>query len=274
MQHRGTWRAAVAAILWAGAAPAGAEPVGFLALVDPPVERRAGASGSFTAAAIDQEVSVGDAIRTGREGLAKLVIGDDTTLTIDEESEVEIDRWLVGGAAAGAEPSRIELLSGHVRTVVAEKFGGRSRLELITPTSVIGVKGTEWLTWWLAPQFTTWVCVVSGVVAASGRDLADPGTIDVGAGQCARIQKGETPEIAPPPPGLEAVGNARSGEALGEGGGETPPPPPNDDPDRPVITGDDNVGREFDIPEPEPPPPPPEPEPEPQRDRDQDPYIP
>jgi hypothetical protein len=269
MQHRGTWRAALAAILWAAAASAGAEPVGFLALVDPPVERRAGAGGAFAAAAVDQEVSVGDAIRTGREGLAKLVIGDDTTLTIDEESEVEIDRWLVGRAAAGAEPSQIELLSGHVRTVVGETFGGRTRLELITPTSVIGVKGTEWLTWWVAPELTTWVCVVSGAVAASGRELADPGTIEVGTGQCARIRKGETPELAPLPPGLQAVGSARSGEAPSETG-EGAPPPPNHDPDRPVITGDDNIGRDLDIPEPEPPPPPPEPEPEP-RDRDQDP---
>ena len=127
---------------------------------------RAGAAGSFKTAGVDQDVSVGDAIKTGRDALAKLVLGDETSITIDEETEIEVDRWLVGGR----EPSQIELISGHVRTVVGEKFGGRTRMELITPTSVIGVKGTEWLTWWVPSEMTTWVCVVTGLVAASGRE--------------------------------------------------------------------------------------------------------
>jgi ferric-dicitrate binding protein FerR (iron transport regulator) len=268
MDLRGAWRAAVALALLQPAAAA-AEPVGFLALVDPPVELRGGAAGSFKAAGVDQEVSVGDAIRTGREALAKLVLGDDTAITIDEETEIEVDQWLVGGN----EPSRIELLSGHVRTVVGERFGPRTRMELITPTSVIGVKGTEWLTWWVQPDLTTWVCVVTGVVAASGRDLAAPGTIDLGAGQCAKISKGETPEVAPLPPNLDPVGHASgSGE---EQGGSPNLPPDTHDPDRPVITGDDNVGREFDIPEPDPPPvPQPEPDPLPVRDPQPDPQPP
>jgi hypothetical protein len=270
MDVRGGWRVAVAVALAAAAGPAAAaDPVGFLALVDPPVDVRSGGAGSFRAASVDKEISVGDGIRTGREALAKLVLGDDTAITIDEETELEVDRWLVGGP----EPSRIELLSGHVRTVVGEAFGSRTRLELVTPTSVIGVKGTEWLTWWVASQQTTWICVVTGVVAAAGRDLAAPGTIELGAGQCARVSKGETPRIAPLPPDLEAVENARSGGEAAAGGSDEPPPDVGD-PDRPVITGDDNVGREFDIPEPDPPPPPPEPEPEPDPVRQQPPTIP
>jgi hypothetical protein len=268
MDVRSAWRWIAAVGLGLFASGAAAEPVGFLALVDPPVEVRAGAAGGFKAAGVDQDVSVGDAIKTGRDALAKLVLGDETSITIDEETEIEIDRWLVGGR----EPSQIELLSGHVRTVVGEKFGGRTRMELITPTSVIGVKGTEWLTWWVPTEMTTWVCVVTGLVAASGRDLAAPGTIEIGAGQCAKISKGDTPEIAPLPPGLEPVESARAGGGEGQ---NDPKGPPDDihDPDKPVNTGDDNVGRDFDIPEPGPPPPPPEPDPI-VRDPDPDPQPP
>lgn len=181
------------------AGPAGAAPVGFVAAVRGMAEHKAADSDSFTLATVDREISEGDTIRTGRYAWAKVLLQDDTTIALDEETELVFDKLVVGGR----EPTRLELLSGHLRTKVAETFGGPTRVELYTPTAVIGVKGTEWLTW--ITEQITWVCVVSGLVSTKNRDDAIAGELDLGPGACARIARGSAPERTDAPSNLEPV---------------------------------------------------------------------
>ena len=263
--------ALAAVVLLAGAGAARAS-VGFVAVAEGEVEVRAAGGAAWAAAAVDRELEMGDAVRTGRGALAKLVLADDTVITLDEETELVIDRYALGPLASG-EPSRIELLAGHVRTKLGETFGGPTRLRMLTPTAAIGVKGTEWLTWYRAAL--TWVCVVSGVVETAGRGAAAAASLDLGAGECAQVAQDQAPERGTPPPDLEPVEVPRA---------STHPPAPAflpanwDDQeirDEQVISPNDNVGRDFDIPEPEPqrpPAPPPEPEP-PARDSEDKPPV-
>ena len=65
---------------------------------------------------------------------------DDTTLTLGEETEVVIDELLVGPAAL-RELSILRQLRGKLRVRVGEAFGGTTRLQVHTPTAVMGVKG-------------------------------------------------------------------------------------------------------------------------------------
>jgi hypothetical protein len=264
--HRLWMAAALCAVLLA-AAPAGADPVGFLAAVEGTVEVKPGGAGSFAAAAIDREISVGDTIRTGRDSLAKLVLQDDSVITIDEETELLIDHYVVGGGA-GQEPSRVSLLSGHVRTKVGETFGGATRLQLHTPTAVIGVKGTEWLTWYLTQQATTYVCVVSGIVTLESNDPAVTGSYEPPVGTCAKALPHLRPESSDLPTDLvaiDAVNRVLEGEVPNVASGPTDLDtdfPPSDD--TPIDPGDVPEVEPPPAPEPEPQPQP-EPEPEPER---------
>jgi len=244
------------ALLAAG--PALAEPVGFLGVVEGEVEVRPGGTGSFTAAAIDREISVGDAIRTGRDSLAKLVLKDDSVITIDEETELVIDHYVLGSGAS--EPSRVSLLSGHVRTKVGEAFGGTTRLQLHTPTAVIGVKGTEWLTWYLSQQEITYVCVLSGIVTLESSDPAVTGSYEPPVGSCAKALPHLRPEgwdLPTDPTAIDAANRVLEGEVPNVASGPTDFdsdfPPPNDTPLDP-----------GDLPQIDPPQPDPEPQPQPQ----------
>jgi len=198
------------------AAGAGAEPIGFIAEAEGEVEVQAGGAASFAAAHTDQDVSIGDTIRTGRDASARLVLVDDTIITVDEETELKIDEYVVGPAAV-SEPSKVELLAGHVRTKVGEAFGGPTRLQLHTPTAVIGVKGTEWLTWYMTQLQTTYVCVLSGIVTMESNDPAVAGSYEPAVGSCARV----LPHARPEPADLRQVGSAKEGVEITTESGAT-----------------------------------------------------
>jgi hypothetical protein len=125
-----------------GAGVAGAEPVGFIATAINDVQVQPQGTTTFQAAIQDQEVSVGDTIRTGLDSQAKIILVDDTTLSIDEDTEITIQSLHVG-AAATQDRSIIKQTRGRLRTVVGSAFGGQTRMEVHTPTAVVGVKGTD-----------------------------------------------------------------------------------------------------------------------------------
>ena len=139
------WRWGLTATLLAlalGAAPGAAEPVGFVAGVEGDVDIQPGGQISWTAAAVDGEVEIGDTVRTGLDSAIKIVLVDDTTLSLGEDTELVLESFVVG-AAATREVSVLRHLKGQIRTRVGEAFGGTTRVEIHTPTTVMGVKGTE-----------------------------------------------------------------------------------------------------------------------------------
>lgn len=167
-----------------------AEPVGFVAAVRGFAEMRA-AEGDFAMAAIDRDVAVGDTVRTSRDGWLKMLLEDDTTLAVDANSDLQVDRF------HGADGTHVTLRAGHVRTKLVDGFGNRVPMEMTTPQATITARGTEWLTWLDAD--TTWVCAVSGAV----RIQAGGSSIEIGAGDCA--QAGEGVHKASRPRHLRAV---------------------------------------------------------------------
>ena len=128
--------------VFAVAGSAQAEPVGFVALVAGEVEVQSYGTNSFALARQDMDVSIGDTIRTGLDSQAKIILVDDTTLAIDEDTEITIQSLHVG-AAATQDRSIIRQTRGRLRTVVGSAFGGQTRMEIHTPTAVVGVKGTD-----------------------------------------------------------------------------------------------------------------------------------
>ena len=198
-------------LLAMGARGAGAVEVGFVAALEGSAEIRTAAGSSWDALALDDTVDIGDTLRTGRDSVVKLLLVDDTTLTLGDETELEIDEYVVDPGSTNA-PSVLNVLSGKLRTRVGEAFGSKPRLEMHTPTAVIGVKGTEWDTWVYEGDgdVQTLACCVSGEITLQNIDPSVSGVVGVPIDQCTRVLPKRAPDAPEPrvnflPPGLTPI---------------------------------------------------------------------
>lgn len=120
-----------------------AEPVvGFVASVRGKVDLRHANESIWLPAKRDGEISVGDTLRTGLDAGVKVVLVDDTILGLGEDTELQIDNFVIGPEAL-TQASVLQHVRGQLRTRVGEAFGGTTRIEIHTPTAIMGVKGTE-----------------------------------------------------------------------------------------------------------------------------------
>jgi hypothetical protein len=189
---RGT--ALVASCLAAGAVAA--EPVGQIVGIEGQVSVKQSAGPSYVPAALDGRLELGDWIRTERASRAKLLLRGDTLISVDEETEFGLDESVLGGA--GGAPTRvIEQVSGQIMTTVGETFGGAARLEVHTPTAVLGIKGTVFE---VRVRDATLVCVHDGRVSARNRNETVKGELEVSPGWCREVREGQPPSglISPP----------------------------------------------------------------------------
>ena len=190
-------RSLLAAALLA-ATPAGAQEAGFIAALEGTVEVRPAGSGTFALAAVDRELSVGDTLRTGPDSAVKVLLADDTILTLGEETTFTIES-LHTGPAATRETSVLKLLEGRVRAIVGEAFGGTTRIEVHTPTATVGVKGTDFITDHVRePREYSTVCLVEGGIYVRHRDQRFPDVASPAPGQCIGLAPDIAPEYVPP----------------------------------------------------------------------------
>jgi tetratricopeptide (TPR) repeat protein len=99
------------------------------------VEIQRGEAGAWTAAALDDQLCIGDGIRLGRLARAALALANDSVLRIDQLTTMR----LAGEPESGR--SLLDLLFGDVHF-----FSHRPRaLEIVTPIASAGAEGTEFL---------------------------------------------------------------------------------------------------------------------------------
>ena len=190
-----SWRLALLGIAALGiSGTATAAPVGFVADFRGIVEIQPENAGNWAPAAIDGGVSVGDSIRTEREAFVKVLLVDDTLLEIGGHTEILIDRMIVGDLAT-TERSILRELNGHVRAYVGEKFGGTTRLEIHTPTAIVGVKGSVMEVWVInqGGRLTTVVANVEGEVWVKSAGTPGASEVMVSEGQSSVIPEGQEP---------------------------------------------------------------------------------
>lgn len=134
---------AVAALL---AAPSGAQDyLGILTAAQGNVAIvRAAQPGQATPAKVRDQLFEGDIVQTDVGAKAKILLRDDTLLTVGEETELEITQALFE-PAAGRRSTTVKILHGVARAVVLplENPHPESKFSFDTPTAVIGVRGSE-----------------------------------------------------------------------------------------------------------------------------------
>jgi len=126
------------------ASTARAQDVGRLVDLDGTVEvvRR----GTVLPASVGSAVHLGDTVRTRRPGHARLVLTDGSVLNLGTDTSLVVDEQ-VFQPAGGTLRSIIRLVEGTTRALVGTHYSQPDAVyELNTPTAVVGVRGTEFVT--------------------------------------------------------------------------------------------------------------------------------
>jgi hypothetical protein len=132
------------AVLLASAASVRAQaPAGTVASLQGRAESQRAGQPAWRALAAGTDVFVGERIRTAESSRVKILMRDDSVITLGAKSELVVDQMVVG---ADTSTSRMDAVVGAVRAVVTDRYGARgSSFEVKTPTAVAGVRGTGFL---------------------------------------------------------------------------------------------------------------------------------
>jgi len=94
----------------------------------------------WAAASAGMDINEGDRVKTGSDGRIELLLQDGSRLTIGNNTEMEITRFLLDKDRRSA----TIFVQGKLRAAIA-KFLGKTNMWVKTPTAVAGVKGTDFI---------------------------------------------------------------------------------------------------------------------------------
>ena len=128
-----------------------AEPVGEFTRIEGSVDILRRSDVSALKVAAGDPVSMGDAIRTKRNGKAEIKFRDETLIQLAPETRITIDEYSYRGTDT-REKGLIGLLRGKVRAIVSKVKAAvmpvsrtDASFNIKTPTAIAGVKGTEYI---------------------------------------------------------------------------------------------------------------------------------
>jgi len=151
-------------------------------------------------AAKGTDVSWNDLLRTGEQGRVRVMLLDQSLISVGPRSEVRVVRQ-----AAASDQSSLELAYGKVRMRLAKQPG--QRFELRTATAVAGVIGTDFGADASVPGTTHFICL-EGEVRISSSDSKIPGTVICKGGYMTDVKAGQPP-AEPTPATAEHMENWR-----------------------------------------------------------------
>lgn len=169
---------------------ASAKVVGTLAAIEGDVD--VGRSSVWEMASVGDSVAMGDEIKTGPTGRAKILFEDESLLSIGVDSHITIDDHIFD--PSGSSTSIFSLLRGKLNALVTEYYKtAGSQYEVRTATATCGVRGTEFVVRYDEVAEKTDVTVVSGIVAVHSLvDPTGPGVL-VTASEVTTVEDGELP---------------------------------------------------------------------------------
>lgn len=117
------------------------EPVGHAVAVLGTVTVDRAETGERDSLPVQGALFLNDTVTTGADGLAKLLMRDDSILKVSPGSELQINAMLAGPGEGGE--STVNLLKGRIRSVIGNSLGENSEFSVKTPVAVAGVRGTD-----------------------------------------------------------------------------------------------------------------------------------
>jgi len=120
-------------------------------------------------------VTASDIVVTDAHSKIKLLLADDSVLTVGPNSQLRVDQVLMSGTT---HIGRLGVLAGQFKLALATFLGGAVDYEVRTPTAVAGVRGT--VVW--GDTVRDAICALDGHVEV--RPLAAPAGATLNAGDC------------------------------------------------------------------------------------------
>jgi len=118
---------------------------------------------------LNNPVYLGDTIYTAARSKIQILMEDDSLLNLGENARITIKEHLYQ-PEKDLRSSVYKLIRGKVRVLVGKFFGDPdSRLEVETPTSVIGIRMTEFIVHVVSPELTVVITLDGKVIAKNIR---------------------------------------------------------------------------------------------------------
>lgn len=119
-------------------------------------------------AKVGSKVYPQDTIITGKDSRAKIVMSDRNIINVLPETKLRIDQYINDTQEKNV---RLSLLEGRVRTNVEQKYDNlENKFEIKTPSAVVGVRGTQFMTSYRKVNNSTSVITFRGEVVFRGSD--------------------------------------------------------------------------------------------------------
>lgn len=168
------------------------EPIGYITSLKGDVSVTRSGEREKNALVLNDPVYLGDTIYTTARSKVQILMEDDSLLNLGEKARITI-REHIYQPEKDLRGSVYKLVRGKVRVVVGKLFSDPdSRLEVETPTSIIGIRMTEFIVHIVSPELTVVITLDGEVIARNIRpDLVCVET--VAAGYESRIAKDACP---------------------------------------------------------------------------------
>lgn len=192
-----------------------------------------------------QALQNGDAIITTNDAYAKLLMADESLLTVGAKSTFRIENFQ---SSAQSRTASFRLFFGKVRAIVSKVAAKKNDYRFITPTAVAGVRGTHLVVQYDKATQKTIVSVLEGSVGFKPLDPKVGGEVVLAEKQRSE-QQGVNPAAAPAPMSdadLTQLNQEISKQTPGEGDGAPAGDKPVDAGGQP---GGDKPAGEDDAPE-------------------------
>ena len=178
---------ALVVVLGIAAAAGAQERVGAVASLEGQAQARHRGAPEDVALAAGADVLLGDRLRTLADSRLKVLLRDESVLTLAADSELTVDEQSVGAAPTSA----LSLAAGAVRAVVSPGYrASGARFEVETPTAVAGVRGTTFQVTYDATGEVTEVLGVEGIVLVRARaDAGGRRAVRIGPNQLTRVPR-------------------------------------------------------------------------------------
>jgi len=168
-----------------------AERVGTVAELEGRADVQHAGESAWAPLAVGDGVLLGDQLRTLADGKMRIVLREDSALTLAPSSQLAVTEQMVAPATV----SRFQLLLGTIKAAVTERYAEpQARFEVETPTAIAGVRGTSFIAEYNAAADETLVVGLESITRVRARaDAAGRGEVDVGPGQATRVRRGSRP---------------------------------------------------------------------------------
>lgn len=170
------------------------DAVGWVSALEGTAEVLRASGGDWAPLAPADALAQGDQVRTQADSRMKILLRDDSVLTLGESSQLRLDEQVAGAAPQ----STFSLFVGRIRAIATERYGAAgARFEVKTPTAVAGVRGTEFVAQHDTTEEETLVAgIVDTTMVRAAIDTSGARAVRVGPGEVTRIRRGSYPSAA------------------------------------------------------------------------------